>query len=208
MGRFALRKLDSGERFVITKDNADLDKIRVELTWQKGDLDAEAWLLNQDGLIVNDEAFVFYGSKNRTEVYDKAKFGPKKNYLAETRPMSADGAVLGPKDELTGGLETINICLSKLARDVQEVVISATVYVPNDDKVETFGEVENAKITVIDEGSGDPLCYYELSREYNSEDAMVACRILLNEEGEWEFEALGKGYNGGLQTLVDIYAEE
>ena len=119
-----------------------------------------------------------------------------------------DGAVLGAKDELTGGIETLNICLSKIAPEVQEVVISATVYVPNDDNVETFGGVENARITVIDEDTDEPLCFYELSKDYKSEDALVAARFVINAEGEWEFEAVGNGYNGGLQTLVDMYTEE
>lgn len=96
MDRFNLKKLDGGERFTLSKD-LGLDNIRVELTWQNGDLDAQAWLLNQDGVIVNDEGFVFYNSVNRTEKWDKSKFGNKKNYLEQTRPLSADGAVLGPK---------------------------------------------------------------------------------------------------------------
>jgi stress response protein SCP2 len=207
MGKFNLTKLNSGERFSLDK-SLGLDNIRVELTWQKGDLDAQAWLLNADGLIVNDEGFVFYNSVNRTEPFDRAKFGNKKNYLEKTRPMSADGAVLGSKDELQGGIETINISLNKIAPEVQEVAISATVYVPNDDDVETFGQVEDAKITVIDEESGEALCCYQLSKEYQSEDACVAARFVINDEGEWAFEAMGNGYSGGLQTLVDMYTEE
>ena len=174
----------------------------------KGDLDTQAWLLNLDGIIVNDEGFVFYNSVNRTEKFDRAISRIRKTNLDSTRPMSADGAVLGAKDEMEGGIETINICLNKIAPEVQEVAISATVYIPNDDNVETFGEVENAKITVIDEESGEALCFYELSKDYKSEDALVAARFIINNEGEWEFEAVGNGYNGGLQTLVDMYTEE
>lgn len=206
MGKFNLKKLGSGERFTLSK-SLGLDNIRVELTWQRGDLDAQAWLLNADGIIVNDAGFVYYNSVNRTDSFDRVKYGNKKNYLEKTRPMSADGAVLGSKDELQGGIETINICLSKIAPEVQEVAISASVYVPNDDNVETFGQVENAKITVIDEESGDALCCYELSREYQTEDACVAGRFVIDDNGEWDFEALGNGYNGGLQTLVDMYSE-
>lgn len=207
MGKFNLTKLGSGERFALSK-SLGLDNIRVELTWQNGDLDAQAWLLNGDGLIVDDAGFVFYNSTNRTDSFDRAKYGNKKNYLEQTRPVSTDGAVLGPKDELQGGIETINISLSKIAPEVQEVAISATVYTPNEDNVETFGQVENAKITVIDEESGDALCCYELTSDYQTEDACVAARFVINDDGEWEFETQGNGYNGGLQTLVDMYTEE
>lgn len=207
MGRFNLKKLEEGGRFSLSKD-LGLDNIRVELTWEHGDLDAHAWLLNADGVIVNDEGFVFYNSVNRTEPFDKAKFGSKRNWLDTTRPMSADGAVLGAKDELRGGIETLNICLSKIAPEVQEVVVSATVYVPNDDNVKSFGEVDNAKITVIDEESGEALCFFELSKNFQTEDTIVAGRFVNNDEGVWEFEAVGKAYNGGLETLVDMYTEE
>lgn len=205
MGRFDLKKVEAGERFNFTK-SFGLENIRAELTWNGGDLDVEAWLLNQDGLIVNDEAFVFYNSVNRTEAFDKAKFGNKANYLKQTRPMSADGAVLGSKDELEGGLETINIDLNKVAPEVQEIVISATVHPGPEAKV--FGDVADAKITIIDENSGEALCEYALGMNYPTEDACVVARFINNDDGEWEFEADGKGYAGGLETLVNIFAEE
>lgn len=207
MAKFDLKKLGEGDKFSLSK-GFGLDNIRVELTWQKGDLDAEAWLLNADGIIVNDEGFVFYNSVNRTEPFDRAKFGNKKNYLTATRPMSADGAVLGSKDELTGGIETINICLSKIAPEVEEVAITATIHTPNGDNVDSFGQIENARITIIDEESGEDICVYELSQNYQSEDALVAGCFKITDDGEWEFEAVGRGYTGGLQTLVDMYTEE
>ena len=207
MARFNLRKLEDGERFSLQK-SFGLDSIRVELTWNNGDLDAQAWLLNADGLIVNDAAFVFYNSENRAEKFDRGKHGTRINFYKEVRPMSADGAVLGPKDETRGGIEEIKITLSKVAPEVQEIAISATVYVPNDDNVETFGHVDNAKITIIDEASGEPLCFYELSKDYSTEDALVAGRFVINDSGEWEFEGIGQAYNGGLKTLVGIYTED
>lgn len=201
MGRFNLTKLDGGDRFALSK-NLGLDNIRVELTWNNADLDAQAWLLNDLGLIVNDEGFVFYNSENRSEPFDRAKFGNKKNYFLSTRPMSADGAVLGAKDEQVGGLETINICLSKIAPEVREVAITATVY-----GGASFGTVDDAKITIIDEEADEAICFFELSKAYQSEDAVLAGRFILNDNDEWEFEAVGKGHNGGLQTLVEMYAE-
>lgn len=196
---FNLTKIETGERFTLAK-SLGLDEIRVELTWNDGDLDTQAWLLNADGVIINNAAFVFYNSDNRTEAFDRVKHGNKANYLKATRPMSADGAVLGAKDELKGGIETINITLSKIDPSVEEVVISASCYGGI-----SFGSVQNAKITVIDENTGDALCCYELNSEYQTEDACVVSRFVINNTGDWEFEAVGSGYNGGLQTLVDMY---
>ena len=41
-----------------------------------------------------------------------------------------------------------------------------------------------------------------------SEDrtAVEAAKLVCNDEGEWEFEAVGEGHDGGMQTLIDIYA--
>lgn len=202
MGKFNLQKIETGKKFTLSK-SFGLDNISVELTWSGADLDTQAWLINQEGVIVNDEGFVFYNSENRSEPFDKAKFGNKKNYFGQTRPMSADGAVLGAKDEVEGGIETINICLSKIAPEVQEIAISATVY-----GGDPFSTAKDAKITIIDEESNEPLCEYELSEAYKTEDAVVAGRFVMNDDGEWEFEAEGKGYNGGLETLVEIFTEE
>jgi stress response protein SCP2 len=197
---FNLQKIETGERFSLNK-SLGLDDIRVELTWDGGDLDVQAWLLNASGVIINNEAFVFYNSENRTEAYDRAKHGAKANYLKMTRPMSADGAVLGAKDEQKGGIETVNITLSKIDSSVQEILVSATIY----DAGSSFGNVNNAKVTVIDENTGDALCCYELSADYQTEDACVIGRFIINDSGDWDFEAMGEGYNGGLQTLVEMY---
>lgn len=197
---FNLQKIETGERFSLSK-SLGLDDIRVELTWQGDDLDIQAWLLNAGGVIVNNEAFVFYNSENRSEPFDRATHGNKANYLKMTRPMSADGAVLGAKDELQGGIETINITLSKIDPSVQEVLVSATIYKAG----VSFGQVSNAKVTVIDENTEDALCCYELSSDYQTEDVCVIGRFVINASGDWDFEAMGDGYNGGLQTLVDMY---
>ena len=202
MGRFELKKLESGERFKLDK-SFGLNNIRVELTWGGSDLDLQVWLLNSDGVIVNDEGFVFYNSVNRSEPFDKAKFGNRANWLKNTRPMSADGAVLGSKDMVDGGIEISNIDLSKVAPEVQEIAISATVY----EESENFGTVSSAKVAIIDEDSQEQLCCYELSNQYSSETACVAGRFVINDEGDWEFVAEGKAYVGGLNTLVEMFAE-
>lgn len=197
---FNLQKIGTGEKFSLKK-SFGLDEIRVELTWEGADLDIQAWLLSAGGTIVNDEAFVFYNSENRTEAYDRAVHGTRANYLKSTRPMSADGAVLGAKDEVKGGIETINITLSKVDAAVNEILISATIY----EECGSFSQAKDAKVTIIDEQTGDALCSYELTSDYQTEDACVIGRFVINNDGEWEFNAMGDGYNGGLQTLVEMY---
>ena len=89
MGRFNISK---GDRFKIAK-SAGLSKIKVQLIWNAGfDLDAEAFLCGNEGVILDDAGFVFYNSENREHPFDRAVYGSKHNWQVQTRPMSADGA--------------------------------------------------------------------------------------------------------------------
>ena len=36
--------------------------------------------------------------------------------------------------------------------------------------------------------------------------ALSVATLVVNEDGDWEFEAVGVGHVGGLETLIDIYA--
>lgn len=200
---FELTKLSSGDRFELRKEYG-LNNIRVELVFEGADLDVQAFLLNSDGLIVNEQAFVYYNSRNRTEPFDKAKHGNKLSYNKMTRPMSADGAVLGSIDQLDGGLEVIDVALDKVSPEVQEIVFTATVY----DEGVSFGSVSNAKVSVLNADSDEELCYYELSQQFNNENACILGRLVVNDEGDWEFVADGKAYTGGLSVFVEMFTRE
>ena len=64
MARFDLNK---GDRFALDK-NSGLSKIQVDLNWKSGaDLDATAFLLGEDGVILEDADFVYYKSNFRSE---------------------------------------------------------------------------------------------------------------------------------------------
>lgn len=212
MGRFNLNK---GDRFQLKKSEG-LTKLQVILGWKGGaDLDACAFLLNEDGVISNDADFVFYNSENREEEFDKQKFGKKKYWREHTRPMSADGSVMGSIDDTGEGAdddddenkkrsEEMYVNLDKVDGSVTEIILCTTVY-PKEG-YENFGSVRNPYISIINEETGDELCRYDLKAEFKNETAVEAGKLVCDEEGEWSFEATGKGYTGGMQTLIDIYA--
>jgi stress response protein SCP2 len=206
MGRFDLRKGESA-KFKVGKD--ELTSLTVELTWMSGsDLDATAFLLGENGVILEDSDFVYYNSNCREEAFDIAKFGSKKNWRSQTRPMSSDGAVLGGIDDLGDGdedsdeaSETIEVNLDKLRPSIREIVFCISIFT---DGV-SFKDVKSPKIVITDTDSGEELCSYALNEKFSTETAVVA-GALVNNDGEWEFKAIGNGYDGGLQTLIDLYA--
>ena len=200
MGRFNISK---GDRFKIAK-SAGLSKIKAQLIWNAGfDLDAEAFLCGNEGVILDDAGFVFYNSENREHPFDRAVYGSKHNWQVQTRPMSADGAVLGSIDDRDGGDgEVITVDLDKVDPQVSEIVFTTSIH----DEGKTFGSVSNATIVIINDETGDELCSYELDEAFTEETAVSVAKLILNDDGEWEFEAVGMGHVGGLETLIDIYA--
>ena len=113
--------LKKGEKFSLGKSD-ELSTIQVDLNWKSGaDLDASAFLLNDDGVITEDADFVYYKSNFRSEPYDRTKFGSKKNWRDNTVPISSDGSVVGSADDTgdeEGGSEeageTMHVDLSKV----------------------------------------------------------------------------------------------
>lgn len=219
--KFELGKdLSRGDRFNLGKD--DLEAIQVDLNWKSGaDLDAVAFLLNEDGIIPDDSDFVYYKSNHRCTPwpdskpaeYDRQEFGSKKAWRDATVPCSKDLAVIGSADDLGDGEEdtdndeageTMHVVLSRVRPEITEIVFCVTIY--DEDGRTTFSSVRDPQIVITDEESGKVLCKYDLKEHFSSETAVVAGALVLNEDGEWEFEAVGKGYNGGLQTLVEMYA--
>lgn len=200
MSRFNLSK---GERFSFVKDNS-LNNLTVILGWETGaDLDASTFLVGEQGVIDDDANFVFYNSENRSETFDIAKFGSKNAWKAQTRPMSADGAVLGAIDEREGGnTEKVSVDLSKVAPSVKEIVFCATVYTNG----KTFGDVTAPYLSIVNDANGEELCRYILDEQFAQETALVAGSLSVNTQGEWKFKAESKPLAGGLEALVGIYA--
>ena len=200
MGRFNLSK---GERFKIAKSEG-LSKIKVVLDWNSdADLDASTFLCGDEGVILDDGGFVFYNSENREQPFDRAVFGNKRKWMAETRPMSSDGAVLGSLDDRNGGSgEQIDVDLDKVDPNVCEIVFVVSIH----DEGMTFGDVKDAFISVVNAVNDEELCRYELNEAFTEETALSVAKLVVNEDGDWEFEAVGVGHVGGLETLIDIYA--
>ncbi|MCC8176494.1 MAG: TerD family protein [Bacteroidales bacterium] len=207
--KFDLKK---GERFALGKGD-ELSLIQVDLNWRSGaDLDAVAFLLNDDGVISEDADFVYYKSNSRSEPYDRTKYGSKKNWRDQTVPMSSDGSVLGSADDLGDGDdesggdeagETMHVDLAKVRPGVTEIVFCVTIY--DEEGKTSFRDVRDPRIVITNEETGEELCSYDLKEKFSSETAVIAGALVLNEDGDWEFEAVGNGYEGGLETLVDMY---
>ena len=144
------------------------------------DLDAAAFMLGENGKCPTDQEFIFYGNLEHTS-----------------------GAVKHMGDNLTGAGdgddEQVQIDLTKIPANVAKVAFTVTIY-DAEVRRQNFGQVSNAFIRIVDESTGTELIRYDLGEDFSIETAVVVGE-LYRHNGEWKFNAIGSGFQGGLAAL-------
>ncbi len=183
--------LSKGQNLSLTKADPGLTKVLVGLGWDERqtdgsefDLDASAFLLGSSGKARNDADFIFYNQMNST--------CGSVNHTGDNRTGEGDG------DD-----EAIKVDLGKVPQDVQTVAITVTIH-DFEARRQSFGQVANAFIRVVNDETGKEVVRYDLTEDYSTETAMVFGE-LYRHGGEWKFRAVGQGYNGGLAAMCKQY---
>ena len=65
---------------------------------------------------------------------------------------------------------------------------------------QNFGQVDNAYIHIMDDTSHTELVRFDLGEDFSIETAVVVGE-LYRHSGEWKFNAIGSGFQGGLHAL-------
>ncbi len=184
--------LTKGQKVSLTKDNPGLKNVIVGLGWDANvfdtgdafDLDASVFLLGEDGKVTSTDDFVFYGNK----VHKSGSV----EHLGDNRTGDGEG------DD-----EQIKVDLSKVPENIKKIVFTVTIY-DYETRKQNFGQVENAYVRIIDENTGTELVRYDLCEDFSIESAVVFGELYRN-NGEWKFNAIGSGYQGGLAALCNNY---
>ncbi|MEV8512041.1 TerD family protein [Dactylosporangium sp. NPDC051484] len=185
--------LTKGGNVSLTKQAgpAGLSAVTVGLGWDartttgvEFDLDASAIMAGADGRVLSDKHFIFFGNLK-----------------------SSDGSVEHTGDNLTGAGdgddEQINVQISTLPSEVEKIVFSVSIY-DAEQRSQSFGQVRNAFIRVVNQAGGAELARYDLSEDASTETAMVFGE-LYRHNGEWKFRAVGQGYASGLRGIATDY---
>lgn len=219
MSGFNLKK---GTSFNLSKAAPGLSVAYVGLGWDANDdpngpifdLDVSAFCLGEDGQIPEMTDFVFYGSEQTTILEGED----------DKRPYSTDASVYGAIDEIGGGVdeedgededeEDMRIYFERVADHIKEIVIVVTITkYPNDEEKDKrtldldMSQVKGCYARIIDDASGKDLCTYTLSDDFGKEDAVEIGKFTKNSSGEWNFKAVGEGYEGGVMTFINKYAK-
>lgn len=180
--------LSKGQKVSLTKENPGLKNITVGLGWDVNafdtgadfDLDASAFMLGTNGKCLNDSGFVFYG--NLSGVDDSVV------HMGDNRTGEGEG------DD-----EQIHVDLSKIPNNIERISFTTTIY-EAEKRRQNFGQVSNAYIRIVNEDTQQELIRYDLGEDFSIETAIVVGE-LYKHNGEWRFNAIGSGFQGGLAAL-------
>ncbi|MEW1959643.1 TerD family protein [Kineococcus sp. NPDC059986] len=183
--------LAKGGNVSLAKVAPNLDEALVGLGWDVRtttgldfDLDASALMLGTNGKVLSDGHFIFY------------------NQL-----VSPDGTVRHTGDNRTGegdgDDESIEIDLRSVPATVDKIVFAVSIH-DAEARRQSFGQVVNAFIRLVNRTDGTEVVRYDLSEDASTETAMVFGEVY-RYNGEWKFRAVGQGYASGLRGIAQDF---
>lgn len=90
--------------------------------------------------------------------------------------------------------------------NISKIAFTVTIY-EADIRNQNFGQVSNSFIRVVNEASDEEIIRYDLGEDFSIETAIVVGE-LYKHNGEWKFNAIGSGFQGGLAALCGHYGIE
>jgi len=180
--------LSKGGNVSLTKQAPGLTAALIGLGWDARttsgadfDLDASALMVNAGGRVLSDQHFVFYNNLT-----------------------SPDGSVEHTGDNLTGAGEgddeSVKVDLAAVPADVDRIVFAVSIH-EAENRGQSFGQVRNAFIRVVNQADDAEVARYDLSEDASTETAMIFGEIYRN-GAEWKFRAVGQGYTAGLAGIA------
>ncbi len=180
--------LQKGQKVDLTKSNPNLIRVIAGLGWDTNkydggnqfDLDAAAFLLGDNGKVIDDADFVFYNNLKHSS--------QSVNHLGDNLTGEGDG------DD-----EQITVDLNKVPQNIQKIAFTVTIF-DAEVRVQNFGQISNAFIRLCNEDTGEEIIRYDLGEDFSVETAVVVGE-LYRYGSEWKFNAIGSGFQGGLRAL-------
>lgn len=179
-------KLSKGQKVDLTKAHPGLQSVVVGLGWNGSnlgssfDLDASAFLLGPTGKVQNDADFVFYNN-----------------------PSGGNGSIIYSGDSRVGSGtsddEQIRVNLNAVPAHIHRIAFTITIH-DAQVKGQSFGQIGQSYVRIFNEQTNEELLRFDLGRDFTVETAIVAAE-LYRHNGEWKFNAVASGFQGGLAAL-------
>ena len=204
----------------------DMNVFHVGLGWDVNegvsqfdfDLDVAVFLIGSNKKTLGDDYLVFYNSEKRVKPSDlktivsSSLWSDNNKLRHESRPVDPELSVIGSIDDEDGQTsedgddETMDINLDKVNPNVQEIVITVSIY-EWEKRRQNFGQVERAYVRLYKTGheaEGKEDYRYDLTEDFSGCASVEFCR-LYRHNGAWKVQATGIAHKGGLEELVAKY---
>ncbi|MGD1921769.1 MAG: TerD family protein [Pleurocapsa sp.] len=186
--------LSKGQRISLEKAAPGLKQIFIGLGWDINvtdtggdfDIDASLFLVDSNEKLISDQHFIFYNNQISPDPEQSIK------QLGDNRTGAGDG-----DDEI------IDVNLKTVPTDIDKVIVTVTIH-EADKRQQNFGQVSNAFVRIVNAENEQEVIRYDLTEDFSVETALIMAE-LYRKDGEWRMNAVGAGYEGGLQALVDRY---
>ncbi|ASA15095.1 TerD family protein [Pseudomonas aeruginosa] len=183
--------LHKGGNVSLSKEAPGLTEVIVGLGWDprvtdgtEFDLDASVFVTGENGKVLNDASFIFYNNKTSAD--------GSIEHLGDNRSGQGDG------DD-----EQVNVKLNGLGADVKKLVFAVTIH-DAEARKQSFGQVGNAYIRVLNKADGKEIARFDLSEDASTETAMIFGELYRHND-EFKFKAIGQGFAGGLKPLAEAH---
>ena len=186
--------LSKGQRISLEKASPGLKQIFIGLGWDVNvtdtgadfDIDASLFLVDSSEKLISDQHFIFYNNQ----------ISPDPEQSIQQRGDNRTGA--GEGDD-----EIIDVNLKTVPTNIDKVIITVTIH-EADKRQQNFGQVSNAFVRIVNAENEQEVIRYDLTEGFSIETALIMAE-LYRKDGEWRMNAVGAGYEGGLQALVERY---
>ena len=170
-----IQKIVKGQK--VSLANFTQNSLVVSLSFEcdkNFDIDASAFLLNQQGQVISDDDIVFYN-----------------NLRHKSGCLECKDSIAMPKTFLFNLIET--------PAEYNRIAFTLTI---NDAEIknQNFSQVNNMKIVITDSIQPDKILIFSLDDALTVENALLVAEIYRH-KGEWKFNAIGAGFSGGLVAL-------
>jgi tellurite resistance protein TerA len=177
-------KVVKGQKADLTKGNAGLHSLIVEIGWQSPtalEIDSSAFLLGSQGKVSKDDDLIFYN--NPSTSYIRYKDVPGSNDRKQ-----------------------FEVQLDKIPSDVMKIAFTLTIY-DGEKQGQSFGQVSQAYFRIMNQVTGSEVLRCDLDNSFSVETAVVVGE-LYRYNSEWKFSAVAAGFAGGLKELCSNFGIE
>jgi tellurium resistance protein TerD len=180
-----------GASVPLDADGSGLTQVNVGLGWDPAapggedfDLDASAIALTEAGTAPSRAYFVYYNNLTT----------PRREIVHRGDSLTGENG---------GDDEQIDVHLEALSTSITRIVFPVSIH-NAEYRGQSFGDVRNAYIRVVDAGTGRQIARYDLSTDAATETAMLFGELYRDDSG-WHFLALGQGRLTGLVGIAREY---